>query len=277
MSGPGLGLTIIRQYVELMSGKIEVQSEPGQGSVFRVVVPVQTTSAVEMAEVQPSRGRVVKLAPGQAERRILIVEDNLESRLLMKKLLEPVGFAVSEAANGEEATKVFQEWHPHFIWMDRRMPVMDGLEATRRIKAMEGGKETVIVALTASVLKEQQEELLAAGSDDFVSKPFRADEIFDCMERHLGVRYIYREGDEIPSGDVSELELKPEAFASLPEALKAELKKAAILLDVEFAHEVITRIEAIDSALASAVRQRVDELQFSALHELVKQSEAKHE
>jgi signal transduction histidine kinase len=189
--GTGLGLALTKQFVELMGGTIAVESTLGKGSLFYVEIPVQSTGKDELVATEVPHGRVLGLAADQPEWRILIVEDNLESRLLLKKLLETAGFVVREATNGEEAITAFKEWQPHFIWMDRRMSVMDGLEATRRIKAMENGKETTIVALTASVLMEQLNEVLAAGSDDFVRKPYRTEEIFDCMAKHLDVRYVY--------------------------------------------------------------------------------------
>jgi urea ABC transporter urea binding protein len=271
-AGTGLGLTITRQRVELMGGDIQLKSELGKGSVFRVTLPVQRTSEEELVQAQSHRGRVMKLEPGQTEWRILIVEDSLDSRLLLKKLLEMAGFVVREALNGEEAIKIFKEWQPHLIWMDMRMPVMDGLEATRRIKAMEQGKETVIVALTASVLTEQQNEVMAAGSDDFVRKPFRADELFDCMAKHLGARYVYANEGVAQLETLPKLEIESEALASLPEELLSELKKAVISLDIDYVSEVVTRIDAINPTLASALKQLIDEFNISSLYELMQQT-----
>ncbi len=271
--GTGLGLTITRQRVELMGGGIQLKSELGKGSVFRVTLPVQRASEEALVQARLHRGRVVKLEPGQTEWRILIVEDSLENRLLLKNLLEMAGFVVREAFNGEEAIKIFKEWQPHLIWMDKHMPVMDGLEATRRIKAMEQGKETVIVALTASVLTEQLNEVMEAGSDDLVRKPFRVDEIFDCMARHLNVRYISVEEGVAQLEALPKLEIELEALTSLPEELLSELKKAVILLDVDYASEVVTRINAIDPTLASTLRQRIDDLNISSLYKLVQQIE----
>jgi len=128
--GTGLGLSITRQYVELMGGELTVESKVGKGSVFRFEIPVEKVAVEDIEQAEPSRGQVIGLEPGQPSWRILIVEDQLENRLLLKKLLEQVGFEVHEAVNGQEAIDVFEEWRPHFIWMDRRMPLMDGLEAT---------------------------------------------------------------------------------------------------------------------------------------------------
>jgi len=198
VQGTGLGLAITCQYVTLMGGDISVESEIGQGSVFRFEVLAQNALPQDDVDVEFTREDEVPamqdVVPSKQEpvattrepHRILIVEDQPANRLLLQQILEPMGFAVREAVNGKEAVEIFQEWHPHLIWMDRRMPVMDGLEATRRIKAMPGGQETIIVALTASVFKEQQNEVLAAGCDDYVRKPFKIAEIFEVLDKHLG-------------------------------------------------------------------------------------------
>ena len=89
------------------------------------------------------------------------------------KLMADIGLNARLAENGEQCVELFQEWHPQLIWMDRRMPVMDGIEATRRIRQLPGGKDVKIVAVTASAFKEQRRKLLDAGMDDFVRKPYR--------------------------------------------------------------------------------------------------------
>jgi PAS domain S-box-containing protein len=177
--GTGLGLAITRQFVELMGGRIGVTSPWGQGSCFRVELPIEVAAELE-APGDQGEHEVLGLEPGQPDWRILIVEDQPENNLLLSRLLEDAGFQVCTAANGLEGIDRFQQWRPHFIWMDRRMPVMDGLEATRRIRALPGGEAVKIVALTASVFAEQRGEILAAGMDDILHKPFQPREIFAC-------------------------------------------------------------------------------------------------
>ncbi|MBI5309063.1 MAG: response regulator, partial [Planctomycetes bacterium] len=142
---------------------------------------------------------------------ILIVEDQEENWQLLSQVLEQAGFPVRVAKNGAEGVEMFQSWRPHFIWMDWRMPVMDGLEATRCIRALEGGIEVKIVVLTASVLKEEREQVLAAGTDDFELKPIQLGKIYDCLARHLGVRFV---PDETPSP----LAAEPVPDSSRPES-----------------------------------------------------------
>jgi CheY-like chemotaxis protein len=125
---------------------------------------------------------VLGLAPDQRAAdgrpyRLLVVEDKETNRRLLVKLLESVGFEVQEAANGQQALEVWARWQPHLIWMDMRMPLMDGHEATQQIKATPQGQATVIIALTATAFEEDREQVLLEGCDGFVRKPFRTDEI----------------------------------------------------------------------------------------------------
>lgn len=251
--GTGLGLAIAREYVELMGGSIGVESTPDIGSLFRVSVPVQSAEEADVVLPEVARGRVIDLAPGQPEYRILIVEDQVENQLLLQRLLEDAGFTVKLAENGTEAVDLFQRFRPHFIWMDRRMPVMDGLEATQRIRALDGGKEVKIVAVSASVFGDQRTETLTQGMDDFVRKPYRPSEIFDCMERHLGVRYLYG-ADEPTTADSA---LSAGTLAQLPEALRQELADALINGNTEHITELILRIEQQDAALAKTLAHHV--------------------
>jgi CheY-like chemotaxis protein len=106
--------------------------------------------------------------------------------------MSDIGLETKVAENGARGLDIFKEWHPHLIWMDRRMPVMDGIEATQRIRELPDGREVKIVAVTASAFKEQQQEMFDAGMDDFVRKPYRFEEIYDCLSKQLGVRFVYK-------------------------------------------------------------------------------------
>ncbi len=264
-TGTGLGLTICKQYVELMGGTIGIGGEPGKGSVFHLEIPVAVLPP-EAIPSAPRRGRVIGRAEGQPRYRLLIAEDHPENRLLLRKLLEPLGFDLQEAVNGQEAVALFEEWRPHLIWMDIRMPVMDGLEATRRIKATDAGAQTRIVALTAHALEEERREVLAAGCDDFIRKPYREVEILDALTKHLGVHFVYEE--EMPQA-ADALEMDATVLAGLPDALINELRKALIRLDIDGVSRTIEEIRAHNSLLANALAAVAKDLQFGRILHLI--------
>nr|MDJ0845301.1 PAS domain S-box protein [Crocosphaera sp.] len=170
--GTGLGLPISRKFVQLMGGEISVSSILGQGSLFAFTIQANLIHAHRIKVNKPPR-RVVGLVPHQPNYRILAVDDRLESRILLVKLLSSMGFNVRQASNGQEALDIWEHWQPHLIWMDMRMPILDGYKATERIKATPQGQETVIIALTASAFEEERNLVLSAGCDDFMRKPFR--------------------------------------------------------------------------------------------------------
>jgi len=188
--GSGLGLTITKKHAELLGGLISVESSPGKGSKFIVEIPI---SVISSPDIKPdaNRGKIIGLMPEHPEYRILIVEDQIENRILLKRMLENIGFCVRVAENGEIGVDIFQKWRPQFIWMDIRMPVMDGLTATKLIRCAEGGKEVKIVALTASVFNEERSIIMEAGMDDFIRKPYKEKEIFDCIAHNLNLKFIY--------------------------------------------------------------------------------------
>lgn len=262
--GTGLGLTITRQFMDLMGGRISVKSTPGTGSIFRVEAPVEWAEESEVNAAEIKRGRVVGLAPGQPEYRILIVEDQMENWLLLQRLLEDVGLPVRVAKNGVEGVEMFQAWRPHFILMDLRMPVMDGLEATQRIRALDSGREVKIAALTASVFKEERDNVLAAEMDDFISKPYRPEEIFACLTRHLGIRFI-DEGAAAASALTPMAALNSEALATLPDEFRGELTTAIVSLDNTRIAELIRRVSELNPALGEALAHHADHLSYTAI------------
>jgi len=190
--GTGLGLPISRKFVQMMGGDITVSSTPDLGSKFAFDIQIRLADPSDVKMLKPQK-KVIGLAPGQPEYRILVVDDRADNRLVLVRLLSSIGLLVREAENGQEAVAVWEDWQPQLIWMDMRMPVMDGYEATKQIKAHPLGKTTVIIALTASAFEEERKCILAAGCDDFMPKPFEANILFAKMEEFLGIRYVYEE------------------------------------------------------------------------------------
>ncbi len=276
-AGTGLGLAISHEFVQLMQGRINVKSEAGRGSAFWFDIPVEVIEGAEADTVQISR-LVEALAPDQPDYRILIVEDRKESRMLLGKILKKAGFDVKEAVDGKEGLELFESWHPQLIWMDMRMPVMDGYDATRAIRnSKSGNRDVPIIALTAHAFEEERKEIVEAGCDELLRKPFREAEIFDLIAKYLGVRYVYKEeqhGHEPSSGETLPKALDHEALANLPTDLAAKLKNAAIECDSDLVSSVIDRIRDHDATIADGLAQLAKGFRYDRILELMEQGKS---
>ncbi len=265
--GTGLGLAISRSFVALMGGDIRLSSQPGQGTTVTFEIPVRELAAPEgRVSAVPGRRRAAGLAPGQPMRRILVVDDRWAGRQLLLRLLRPLGFQAREASNGEEAVGIAAEWHPDLVWMDVRMPVLDGIAATRIIKSGQGGREMKIIALTASAFEEDRGDILAAGCDDFLRKPVREEDLLAMIEKHLGVVFVYQEESSrsaVPA-------LDPRALATLPEELRARLERALVQLDVPGVQRALSDLRAREPALAEALSALAADFQFERILEAVR-------
>lgn len=271
--GTGLGLPISRKFVELMGGTLTATSQRGKGSTFTFDIIAEVVDAAEIVRGIGTR-QISALAPGQPTYRILIVDDNQLNRQLLKELLVPVGFKVREAANGQQAIEQWQQWEPHFIWMDMHMPVLDGYEATRQIKAHEKGQTTTIVALTASTLEEEQAIVLAAGCDDFMRKPFQSPALFAKIEKFLGVQYLY----ETPTAESDSPETKLNAddmavaLADMPPVWIEKLHSAALQLNGKEIVSLLAQIPDAEDALRQALEEKVQNFDFDQIEAIAQQA-----
>ena len=270
--GTGLGLAICKLFIEKMNGTISVQNNPDKGALFHVNLPVAMAKDSDVKIVEEKSLVVLGLEPGQTDWRILVVEDNAANMLLLCNLLRHVGFEVREAKNGAEGVSIFEQWQPHLILMDISMPVMNGYEATARIRKLPYGDNVKIVAITASVFSEQHKTILEAGCDGVVNKPFQFNEVFDIIQRNLGLHYIYKEQTDTPAFPAAQI-IDPatikKQLASLSDKELDALKQATMILDPEAAHEAIDHIANTQSQLAGTLRSYMVKMDFSAIRKIL--------
>jgi len=294
--GTGLGLKISSQFVRLMGGEIVVESQLEVGTTFKFEIPVCAVYTADIPREQIHR-EVTGLEPNQPCYRILIVDDREDNRQLLVKMLSPLGFGIEEATNGREAIEIWENWHPHLILMDVRMPVMDGYEATKQIKAtiqqreqeqQENGEMNIstpespipkIIALTASTIEGRRSFALLVGCDDFISKPFRKTEIFDTLSKHLGVKYVYSNSTEfISTGDRNNLSacLSNAALAYLPK-LPAEwinnIKQVIRSADFDLISRTIEEIRDAHPEFATILQGHLDNFDYQKIFNLIAEAE----
>ncbi|MEG4074762.1 PAS domain S-box protein [Microcoleus sp. Pol14C2] len=269
MQGTGLGLPISQQFVQIMGGDIAVESKLDQGTIFSFNIWVNLVTESDEQEKPPIK-QVISLEAGQEIYRILIVEDVAENRQLLLKLLIPLGFEVMEAINGQEAIALHSTWKPHLILMDMLMPVMDGYEATRQIKKTIEGKETIIIALTASAFDEQRQIILSAGCNDLICKPFREEVLFEKIAHHLNLRYIYEKENLSTSFSTPTLlkSLTTEDLSVMPTDWVVELHRAALCVDDNRILELIEEIPETEANLANALTDLVDNFRIDIIIDL---------
>ncbi|MGK7903601.1 MAG: response regulator [Hormoscilla sp.] len=263
-SGTGLGLAIAHSFLELMGGTIEVSSAVGKGSTFAFNVKVTIVEKATVKITQPW-GKIIDIYP-KHHYRILIVDNQRDNRQLLIKLLAPLGFDLLEGKDGEEAIAFCRSFVPHLIFMDLRMPVMNGEVACQQIKSQANAPK--IIAVTASVLTEEHRSVLSAGFDDLIGKPFRMEEIYTALEKHLGIKYVYEEASPTArSTEATTIKLTPEMMKSFPSEWRSEFHQAVMEGDLE---AMFMQIEKIGEhrAIAATLEELAKKFQFKQLLEL---------
>ncbi len=285
--GTGLGLTFSQTYVHLLGGDIQIESEVGKGSRFWFALQVEVVGQDEVQPKTPLR-KVIGLMPNQPAYRILVVEDDPESRLFLTQLLAVTGFDVREATNGEEALEHYRKWQPHLVWMDMRMPVMDGYTAIQEIRRSEERyvpptnypsnttchPRTLIIALTSTAFEKDRAKVLALGCDDFVRKPVKEDAIFECLSRHLGVTYRYEKPaqEDLPytTMDLHTL-VTSKLLTGVPPELLTTLEEAADQLNVTRVDKVMKDLRFSNAELAKKVEAFAKEFKYKEIAKMIHQ------
>lgn len=274
--GTGLGLAISRHFVSIMGGSLWVSCPLSGGTLFHFDLPVEFACSEESCPPK-SPGRIVGLGTDQPSYRLLVVEDHPTNRQVLVNLLEPIGFQVKTADNGQEAVELWETWHPHLIWMDLHLPIMDGYEATRQIKAkMEKFPldiyPTKIIALTASAFAQERSAMLALGCDDFVTKPFSEGIILDKIAQHLGVCYRYEQSPKalknrqiIPVKDLRDLKSQ---LKKMPLNWQKELYQGAASADAETILHLIEKLPPDQTLLDKALNDLVNNFSFDLIMDL---------
>ena len=247
--GTGIGLTIAQKLVELMGGELAFESELGVGSRFFFSLPLAPAQS-EILQTSPSLfSSVVTLADGY-QVKALIADDNQENREVLTKLLSDIGIQVITAEDGHQAVEMVRSQTPDIVFMDIRMPKMDGIQATKKILQEFGRDSLKIVAISASALAHQQERYSEAGFDGFISKPFLAEQLYDCLATLLNVEYKQdkSEGHSLALDATS---------ITLPENLLVRLSESAEFYNITKLQQCLEELESlpeIDRQVAEHLR-----------------------
>jgi PAS domain S-box-containing protein len=263
--GTGLGLALSRELAVLMGGDISVASEAGKGSLFTFHVGMRKGEGLAVNAVNSRR--IIGIRDRQEAHRILVVDDRAENRQVVAKLLGYAGFQTKEAVNGKEAITLFSEWEPHLVLMDMRLPVMNGYEATRRIKLTDRGKKTPIVVLTASSFDEEKKNEIAGFIQGYIRKPFHEEELFAVIGDILGIEYNYEDEMDSPSpgNGVDGVGMSDQDLAGLPDPLLEKMRSALAVADFNLVAELIGSIDAHHSALARRLSLLAGKYDFEGL------------
>jgi len=268
-AGTGLGLSITQKLVELMGGQLQVKSTLEQGSTFWFEADFATVSSPQNVD-KPLPKKSQKISFEGPPRKILVVEDNQDNRLVLTHLLTAFGFEVKEAKDGQDAISQTLEWRPDLIFMDIVMPVIDGYEATRQIKSIAELKQTIIVAVSASAFQSHQQQSQEAGCDDFIAKPIHTEALLKCLQKHFKSTVIEQK--------IATTDILPEAETVFLQEPSIEQAKTLFNLtlrgDLDGILEYVNKLEENEPELMPFIKQIKElakELKIKRIRQIVQQ------
>jgi len=268
--GTGLGLSICQRLVTLMGGEISLQSQPGQGSVFQVILPIARAATAPPQHLSRWHD-VIGLAPGSAPVRLLVVDDMPDNRRLLLDVLRPIGFALAQAGDGQQALQALETWQPHAVLMDMRMPVMDGYEATRRIKALPAARRVPVIAVTASAFDDDMKAVFACGVDAFVRKPICPQELLEALAQVLGLRYL--QSAARPAETAAAKTVTSDDLQRLPAELRCRMHQAVHEGDMARLMQHLDQVTGLDCSLSASLHALADSYQYEQLEALLAPAE----
>ncbi|MDX9789019.1 MAG: PAS domain S-box protein [Desulfobacterales bacterium] len=268
--GTGLGLTISKRLIELMGGTITVKSSLSKGTCFCFQVPVARADIMVETPIKEKMRSILHLAPGTGPFHILVVDDHKDNRDLLRAILQPLGFEIAEAVNGQEAIDFLEKFSPHAILMDLRMPVMNGYEATIWIKASEKNRTIPIIAVTASAFEDDEKAILATGVDGYIRRPVDRGELLEMLEKLIGLRYEYTAEETSDTRGAPSRSLTSEDLALLPVELVQSMQQAVEAGEMVKLKMLIAQVEKMNSAVARGLLILSNNYDYEKLKKILK-------
>ena len=268
--GTGLGLAISQQLATLLGSRLQVKSELGIGSTFWFDV------SVKIADTIPARANLKKphiIGYLGEPCKILVVDDEANNRQVLREMLEPLGFLIETAKDGQEVIDMALSWQPAAILMDIVMPVKNGLEAVRELRPHSQSDNIKIIAISAGVLESNVEEAFQAGFDEFLRKPVKEKDLFAALKNQLAIEYVYAEEEKTAVfSPYHHIPLTPERLTSLPLELLSQLETAALLGKIKQVNTLIKAVGAVDTEAAKSLAILSDDFEFPQIARLVQEA-----